>query len=603
MPKAKPKPKAKAPPVVTPAPLPDFDVPDIQAHPEWPLLTRRQFCARWKVGDVSRFAQRRAIIQSLWHPADYEMHFWSDRRLRSVCEHDFVIWMGPASSGKTTDAAAIALAYWLEAPWETAVIVCSTTKDMLRKRIWGQIARLWNRLPAKIPYKGVMTDANCTIRWEDSDMVNAIMGVAVADGPVEEAINNLIGIHTKRVLLVLDEMQGVREAIMGALPNMAKNPESKFLGMGNPTSMMSMLCKYAEPLGGWGSVIRGETPDWPISEGEYQGTGRALFFDGRKSPAVLDPEWGRRNSWMINRAQVDKAIATKGENHPEVWTMTIGWPPPVGTDNTVLDVQIIEAFRCREKAIWSDGYMTGAALDPAFVEGGDSKILQFFKYGRVNDELGSRWVIELGEWLEVPIDASEDADFSTEYQIVYYCRERCQSKGIKPADFGVDMTGIGRGLKMIFDKEWGSCAGIEFGGNPTDLPVGETGKTAKEVFDRRSSELNIMIRYFANSHGLRGISKEVEEQACQRKTFQKIKHMVETKEQMKKRTGRSPDHCDAAAIAVDMCRQRGAYPGDFVAAAIEPERNLEQARKEEHYFSEDRLADHNEWQQDYAGML
>lgn len=526
-----------------------------------PEFNRRMVAARWGSGTVSQFEHRKWCIEKLWppNPDVYEMNDWSDIRLRSTCENVYTIWMGPGGCGKTTDAAAQAIEFWLEDPGSTAVIVCSTTKDMLRKRIWGEICRLWHQLPSDIDYKGVLTDTNCMIRWRDNDMKNGIFGIAVADGPVEDAINNLVGIHTKRVCLWLDEMQGINEAIMGALPNMVKNPESYFRGMGNPTSMQSMLCKYIAPRDGWHSVLECETPDWEINGSPYIGKARGYFFDGRKSPAYLDPEWGKKRTWMISKAQVDNHIADKGENSPEVRTMTIGWPPAVGTDNTVLDISIIEKFRCRERAYWTSGFTEGAALDPAFAEGGDNKILQFFRYGLVNDELGSRWVIEFREWFEVPIDTANPDP--VEYQILKYCREKCASKGVRATEFGMDMTGIGRGLCMIFRKEWGAIIGVEFGGGASDEVVEEGGKTGREVFDRRSSELNIMLRNFANANGIRGLPAQAEKEACIRLTTHKLKHKVETKVEMKKRLGKSPDSLDAVCIAVDMARQNGAFPG------------------------------------------
>lgn len=430
-------------------------------------------------------------------------------------------------------------------------------------------------------------------------MKNGIFGVAVADGPIEEAINNLIGIHTKRVFLILDEMQGVREAIMGALPNMVKNPESRFLGMGNPSSIMSMLCKYSEPIGGWNSVVRGETEEWDIDAGAYLGTGKALFFDGRKSPSIINPEWGRRNPWMISKEQVERHIAQKGDS-PEVWTMTIGWPPPLGTDNTVLDIAIIDKFRCRESAMWTDGFTDGAALDPAFVDGGDRKILQFFRQGIVNDGDGSRWVIELGEWLDVPIDSGSEEP--VEYQIVRYVRERCESKGIQPHRVATDSTGIGRGLLSIFQQTWGPVVGIEFGGKPTESLVEDTTdrkklKTAREEFDRRSSELNIMVRNFAAANGIRGLSREAADEFMARLTTYTGKYKVETKKDYKKRMGKSPDHSDAVCIAVALARQSGAVPAQTVAVGKWTEDHKHKLIEADRRFDERNYAEPEDWRE------
>lgn len=600
MPKTVAKPKPAAP-----AAAPAYDVQwGLKFDPRMPELNRRMIAARWNRGLVSQYEHRKAIMERLWgnNPDIYEMHQWSDRRLKSICDNVFVIWMGPGSSGKTRDAAAIAMEYWLEDPGNTAVMVCSTTKDMLRKRIWGDICTLWHALP-QADYKGVLTDTNCMIRWRDNDMKNGIFGLAVADGPVEDAINNLVGIHTKRVFLILDEMQGVNEAIMGALPNMVKNPEFRFLGMGNPTSILSMLCKFATPLGGWQAVVECETPDWPIDGQPCIGTARAYFFDGRKCPAVVDPEWGKKRPQLLQKWQVDSHIAQRGENDPAVRTQTIGWPPSVGTDNTVLDISIIEKFHCREPAHWTDGFTEMAALDPSFTEAGDNKILQIFRIGLVNDLQGHRWVIEFREWFEVPLDTKHKDD-PPEYQILRFCREKCDSKGIQANQFGTDSTGTGMGLASIMRKEWGEIKGIQFGGAASDEIVEESGKKGRDVFDRRSSELNIMVRNFANANGIRGLTQPAEREFCARLTTMKFKHIVETKKDVKKRLGYSPGNSDACCIAVDMARQMGAFPGRS-GPAIEV-REQDVARKQyesDQRFTESASAQEDDWNEFAMTML
>lgn len=610
------KPQAKSPPVAPKPqapwvdPFPNFGLP---FRPEHTLMHRHMSCARYGYGNVSRYDHRKWILERLWahHTGPdgvnkaYEMNEWSERRLHSVCDNTLTMWLGPASTGKTRDAAAIALEYWLEDPANTCVIVCSTTKDMLRKRIWNDICTLWNALPdcildPKVPtFKGVLTDTNCLIRFNENDKKNGIFGIAVAEGPVDEAINNIIGIHTTRYMLMIDELQGTPEAIMAdnVLANIASNPEVKVLGMGNPTSLMSLLCKMATPVKGWNSVVRGMTPEWEIEKGPFIGTAKALFFDGRASPAVLNPEWGKKRPWMKQKAQVDAHIAAKGENDPSVWTMTIGWPPPLGTDNTVLDISLIEKFDCHGRIYWTDGYTACAALDPAFVDGGDDKILQFFKVGQIGDENGFRWVIQFDEWLDVPFNVDDDM---REYQILNYVRERCQSKGVTANHMAMDSTGIGRGLLSIFHAEWGPVIGVEFGGKPSErfIDTAHNGKPRKagEVFDRFSSELNIMVRMFAASHGIKQLPKLAAEEFCQRLTFQKgNKQCVEKKSDMKKRVSKSPDHADAVCIAVELARQLGAVPAEGLNTPAEQAKVHVQHLETDDRFEIDRTGEEEDW--------
>jgi hypothetical protein len=560
------------------------DVDDIEFgvrwndHPthKWPAnaireLTRRSTLARLGVGEVPRWRHRREIIQKLW--PGFAWHEWSDRRLQSVCDHHFVMWMAGGGTGKTSDAAIAALEWWLEDPSSSAVIVCSTTKDMLRTRIWGEIVKYHSMLPVEAKV-GELLDTACFIRIRDGDWKNGIKGIAVQDGPIEEAINNIVGMHTKRVWVILDEAQGVREAIMRAIPNLLKNPESRMLIMGNPNSFQSLLCRYGAPIDGWDSIPR-FSEQWETKTHGYIGKGIGLFFDGRKSPAVLDPEWGKAHPWMLNQQQIDAHLSAVdgNENDPDFMCQTIGWPPSMGIESTVLDGATVNTFHCQRPAIWTHGKTACAALDPAF-NGGDKAILQFGHRGWVEDDDGARWVIGYGDSIAIPLDAESERPIH--YQILDYCKAQCEARGIPPNEFAVAAAGEGGGLVSIMREEWGPVIGIEEGGAPSDRKVGVMGKTAKESYDTRASELLFLLREFALGNGVRGLPDKATEQAMKRQTFHRnSKWCAEPKSGSKGRTdaagkalkgfkqrlGYSPDELDSCIILAEHCRLMGAEPG------------------------------------------
>jgi hypothetical protein len=546
---------------------------------EVPLIQRYQYCAYRQIGDV--FSHRQERIKRFW--PQYAWHAWNERRLRAVSKYHWVTWLGPASSAKTCDSAVFGLEYWLQAPDRTAVIACSTTMKMLRARIWSYIAHYHQSLPKGIGHVGELLDSVTRIRWKTGDDKNGIFGIAVEEGNIEEVVNNLIGIHTERVMLIIDEGQGIREAIMRATFNMAKNPRFDFLMMGNPDSLHSPLVRESEPINGWDSVTRGETEEWETLGGPLEGNGLCQFFDGRKSPADASPEERLRLPWLINKDWVANHLkgVSGNLNDPTFWAQAIGWPPPMGLESTLLDDSILTTFHCKDKAIWTEGFIRCAALDPAF-NGGDKAILQFGKRGQaLNDNDQKRWVIEGDEWLQVPIDSKSQRPIH--YQIVDFVKVECTKRGIKPNEFSVAAAGEGGGLKSIFDKEWGYVNGIEEGGAPDEKHIiDEAGKTAKESYDTRASELQLTVREFAMADGIRGLSHECAFQYCSRRTFYRNgKWCVEPKTGSKGRTdekgrpirgykqrmGHSPDHADAFSILVEHCRQRGAYPM-YAGAAV-----------------------------------
>lgn len=555
------------------ASIPNPSAPEWQFGIKWKPgyddeFQRRRFCALNGLGTTPIWEHRKWMAQYIW-PDDSTLawHYWTDRRLQSTCRKSWVTWLGAGGIGKSNDAAMLALEWWLECPHASAVVVCSTSLVMLKRRIWSELVRLHGMIPKKFGHCGELLSSGTIIRWEHGDDKHGIFGIAIAEGSIEEARSQLVGIHADRVWWIIDEMQGIKPALLDGytLGNLAKNPESRLLGMGNPSNLEDPLCRHSRPIDGWESVERGVTESWKTHGGPMPGGGICEFFDGRKSPAVLDPAWGKRHPWMISQKQIDDHLRFEhgNENAPSFWSQCIGWPPTIGTESTVLDPSIIETFKCRDKAVWTDGRTDMAALDPAWTFGGDRRILQFFRLGKVNDSQGSRWMIEFGDWVNVPI--SESSSQPVEYQIAHFCKEACEKRGLLPNNFALDSSGRGGGLKAILQTIWGPVVGVEFGGAASELPVKSfvdadgqlVVQVAREIYARRVAELNLCIREFALSNGLRGISNEIAEQGCARKTFFKNgKWGVQSKQEVAK----SPDNLDAAAIACDLARQKGAMP-------------------------------------------
>lgn len=604
------------------------DLPEVQFGINWkekaqkigqkkiPLLSRHQYCAYHNVGEGA-FYHRKERISLMW--PEYQWHRWNERRLRADCDYDWLTNIGPSSSGKTTDFAVFELEYWMQAPFKTAIIFCSTTMKMLRMRMWSQVAHYHGALLQGLGPVGEMLDSVTRIRWKQGDDKNGIFGMAVEEGGIEEVINNLIGIHTTRVVLVLDEMQGVREAIMRATNNMIANPVFKFRGMGNPDSLQNPLGRESEPVGGWDSVVRGETEQWETHGGPTKGRGLCQFFDGRKSPADDSPEEKRRLPWLCNQEWYQGIVkAAKGnENDPAVWQFGIGWPPPTGLESTLLDDAIIVTFKCKEPAVWTEGFVRCAFLDPART-GGDKRILQFGKRGRSSgtgyDEstrtwstsVGkTAWIIEGDGWIDVPINV-EDKRRPIDYQIVDFCKVECQKRGIPPDEFSLFSTGAGGPLLSIFQTEWSPLVtGIEEGGSPSERIMGDsvntdgTPKTAKDAYDTRATELQMNVREFAVANGIRGLSNEAAFQYTSRRTFYrngkwatepKVGSKGRTDERgrpvkgFKERLGFSPDHGDSFAGLVEHCMARGAVPNVATAPMLE---NAEEQMAAANEFSSD----------------
>jgi hypothetical protein len=530
------------------------------------------------------YLHRKAAIQLIWQSAGITWHPWIDRALKSFCDCNWVTWTGPAASAKSFNASLIGLLYWLEFPEGTSVIMASTTRDALARRLWYYIQDLHSKIrPRPDLTIGQALYSEYMIRLRAGDKKNGIFGLAIEDGPVEEALHNLIGYHNTRVLLVVDEAQGTREAIFQATDNLAKNPEFKCLLLGNAESREDPHGRFSEPLAGWISVDPDSSEQWETRGGPAKGLGCCVFFDGRKSPAIIESDGERKYPFLINQRQIDDALAYHGTTeHPRFWSQSIGFWPPVGISQTVLDERIVLNNHLREPATWYTDFQQCAVLDPSY-EGGDRKVFLPFKFGQVPAEDGKRWLIEFGTPVELKI--SVRADQEIHYQIFHQCVDLCREKNIPPNRFALGSSGEGGGLLSIFRREWGPVVGIEEAGKVSARPVSAVNpRPASDEYDRVVTELCFAVREFAVNDALRNMPAEAIKEFCARRWEMRNKKIrVETKVDMRKHYPRSPDYADSVAFAVELARRLGATAGTELKGEAQ--------------------SDWRQWQEEYSDMV
>ena len=518
----------------------------------------------------SLFWYRKEAIHRLWHTNDLLWHGWIERMLRSWCDYNWIVWTGPASSGKSMAASAFALEYWLEDPTHTSVIMASTTKSALARRLWFYVQDLHAKIPAEAGYKGEAIYSEYMIRWKAGDKKNGIFGVAVEEGPIEEALHNLIGFHNKRVALMVDEAPGVREALFGACDNLSKNPEFKCLMMGNAESREDPHGRFSEPVYGWPSVDPETDTQWETTGAMAQGNGVCVFFDGRKSPAITEVDGQQRFPFLINQSQIDAALDYyKTPDDPRFWSQSIGFWPPITLKRTVLDERIVLNNAVKEPAIWYTSFRWFAALDPSY-EGGDRKVFQAFKLGQLGADKNDSWQIEFAKPVELKISIKEEKEIH--YQIVQQCIDLCEALEIPPIHFALGSSGEGGGLLSIFRREWGAVVGIEEAGVVSDRPVSKSNpRSCHEEYDRVVTELWFAVREFCIHGCIRAMPDEaIREYYARRWQIQNRKVRLETKEEFKKHFKRSPDYGDAVAFCVELARRHGAIAGNKDLEKVDP---------------------------------
>lgn len=537
----------------------------------------------------------------IWPHMNPTINEWMVRRFDAFAEgHKILGFAGGASTAKSTDAARLALLDWWALPSERAVIVSSTTINSLKKRIWSYISEYKHCAAYDMPgYISISPTPKMMFSKKDSK--HGIHGVALREGAPDRTIGDLIGIHPKNKLLAfIDEATDVTHALDKVIPNWdSGDVEFQMIVIGNSRSKTDLHGKYCTPLLGWDSVDPDRDIEWDTAGG------KCLYFDCYKSPAVLHPE-NPHLKFLIGPEKIRKDSEKFGVDDPSFWRFVRGFWPPEGSDRTVLTRELLSINQAFQPAEFSGDWMeVVAGFDPAFTSEGDDSILRIAKVGRMTNGLIG---IDLGGDKNIhKIQLSVKDKDPISYQIVKQARRLCEENKVKPNHFGMDTWGFGAGAGDILQKLWNNDIHKVISiGAPTDSFVThDMAEKAKELYDRRITELWFMIKEFVVAGQIRGLDEATAEELCKRNYDWKGKKIcIETKSEYKKRTGMegeatgSPDKADALAVLIDVVRFRlGITPGGQVAENVENDYfGVEDDWRQQIDFYFDDKYDNNDWE-------
>ena len=524
------------------------------------------------------------LVAELWPDPIFIWDEWSDLYFGALCgakdtvqrvsgtvfESDIAwqrnaIFTGASSTGKSARAAMWALCFWLCAQESTACILTSTSVDMLARRIWSDIQTWISNSTQELPLRSIPSDLE--IRWNDNDRKHCIFGVAVkSGGSPQESIDRIKGIHAKRILVIIDEMTSVPDAIVKACRNLNKGTmEYQLIGLGNAISMSDPHGERSEPLAGWNSITV-EDKFWLTKYG------CAVHFDAFDSPAMRDQE--RFHFYPNKQALEEEAREVGGLNSPEAWSGIRGFWAPTGLSNTVMDEALLNQFNTRDKAVWKARWTMAATLDPSF-EGGDRRVFYPFRWGEyANGVTGLEFLAPQ----IVEVDMTQDKRW-IHYQIGDAVERMCKEyrvdgnpAPILPENFIMDVTGEGGGLFSIMSGRWSpliqSC---EFGGAAEKVQIAPDRPTTwHELYANRVTMLWYAFRRFIEGGQIRGLTDAgtITELTSRNKKTKGAKIQVVPKGEMKLSKNKSPDRADAAVIAAEYLRRKGVQPAGTTGGSV-----------------------------------
>ena len=474
------------------------------------------------------------------------------------CNYRVISVIGHASAAKTHTFGHIAAASYIADPENSIITLTSTHLPGLRKRLWADtVSAVRTAMIAPGVPGGVTFDVrnhDMTIRPAGSkEDKYTIEGIATDRG--QDAVEKIQGTHSrKRRYVIIDEAQGTPSAIFEAAANLMTDPDFRMAQLANPTRRYSEFGTWCEPETGWGNIDPDVDQFWETKRG-----GICIRLDGLKSANI---KHGKTVfPFLIRQDYLDSVAKAFGEGSPRWWTFVRGWFAPEGLFGVIFPSSILN--RAEKKLVYNFQPTRIASLDPAF-EGGDQCVLAIAEYGEANN---SRFAMNLVASIPIKVSVTDKSE-PLDYLIAGEVKRVCQKYEVKSENFILDVTGAGRGVAAILEKEWGADINrCNFGGGATERRLKKAdAENCTELFDRFVSELWWAGRAWMEE-GLVGSLNEdfktLRDQlvARQYETVKDKKIRIETKREMKERLGYSPDEADAFVMLVELLRRKGGVAG------------------------------------------
>ena len=510
--------------------------------------------------------------------------------LEQWLSHKYMGVMGAASSSKTHTMAFAHLFDYYCFPHCTTTILCSTTERDLENRIWGEIKRLHRAAIQRHPMlPGNLIEGKLRIVSDDRDEAsegrdfrNGLMGVPTKKGTSYVGISSLVGLKNKRLRICGDELSLLPKAWIDALSNLMKGTpgytDRKAAGIGNPADTLDalgLLCEPAPHLGGWDGGID-QTPITKIWETRWP-DGVCVQLCGSDSPNMVATKGAPAPyPFLITRENLDDDAAVWGVDDWHYKMFDEAMMPRGQGSRRVTTRQKCQKFHAMDEPVWLNANRTRITfLDAAYRGvGGDRCVYGMLEFGpqstvpagetiassiltQTPPEIEQKILLALVEIMIIPIVQGGD---TAEDQIVSFVMEKNSERHVGQENFYYD-SGMRTSLVQAFARHnYQHSNSIDCGGRASEDDVSaEIDVACRDYYNNLVTQLWFDVGYIIEASQFRGMTNDVMMEFCQRewKRVGANKIQVETKEELKKKTGRSPDLADALAIGVFGARQRG----------------------------------------------
>lgn len=490
----------------------------------------------------------RRVVWNRWTDQILEDLVWDWRNVRVGA------LAGSSSSGKSDTVALYGcMEYWAR-PTDTWFFVLSTTKDGARGRIWKSVTQYWSQME-RMGAPGKLNDSIGFLKGvNQAGEVHGNSGIKLLAAGKQDADNacaNLIGQKNPNTIVAADEATELGEQVFKTVYlNNSVNERCSYTAMANPNTLTDPFAEVAEPKNGWKSIDE-SCYKWETKYGWCRRLNAEESPRMEEEATFTEEDWenGRlpKCFWQPGReycARIEENMG--GKRSRGYYRFVKAFWCPDGASNTIYsEVEFLQGMALEKtEPRWDGEPVTLTALDPSFSRNGDRSACAIGKVGKVDGRTHMHICDERS--LEEDIN---DKKKPLSHQIIRQWKQLAEDWGIKPGRAIFDNTGAGISFGHIVDAEWSPAVQkVNFQGSPTRDKVIFRGND--EEYYNKNSELWIQPKEYFRANQVSGLSKETMAELVEREYHHKEskKLRVESKEDVKKRTKKSPDRADAVLM-------------------------------------------------------
>lgn len=482
---------------------------------------------------VDRLGVRPETIRWSQNPG-YAGHRWDGDRdplakaLEALAEGQDVGVESGTGTGKTYVLGACTV-LWFLACFEDAVVVTMAPKeDQLRLHCWKEIRRLWPRFQRHFPDAEI---SDLRIRMRPGQDSWGAAGFACGVDAGAESATRAQGFHARDMLFVLEESPGIAPPIWVAIENTSTSPHNLRLALGNPDHQQDPLHQFCLLPGV--THVRVSALDYPNVV-----TGHEVV------PGAVGP------------AAIERRRRKYGEDSRLYQSRVRGISPTESAEALIRRAWCLEAVaRYGDRALREGRPALGVDV--------------------ANSEAGDRAAIARGRGacvLEVASFPCPDAS-----KLGTKVATEIRALRVDPLHVGVDAVGVGASTVNKLRELGYSIEALNGGERPKAL--GAVLGTEEEEYNNLRSQMHWQLRVDLQ-HGLVALPDDpelIDDLTTPRWETRGGKIVVESKEEIRKRLGRSPDKGDAV-VYWNWARERRDPPTPERPAKAHHERVHERTR-------------------------